>query len=137
MEQMRRVTRSVQEVLADSAANAGLSENDFRALARVAAAGGLTGAELGRKLGMTSSSMTELADRLERAGMVARTRSEADRRLVVLRPTARGRRLVDRALGPVLSAMSAVLDGLDDSDLDAIARFLDRVEQGLLGLARR
>jgi DNA-binding MarR family transcriptional regulator len=137
MEQMRRLTRSVRGVLADSAGDVGLSENDFQALIRVVATDGVTGAELSRMLGMTSSSMTELADRLQRGGMIARTRSEADRRVVVLRPTARGRRRVDRALGPLLAAIGAVLDSLEGDDLEAVARFLDEVEHALIGIARR
>jgi MarR family transcriptional regulator, organic hydroperoxide resistance regulator len=137
LKQMRRVTRSVQAVLADSAARVGLSENDFQAMVRVVAGGGLRGAELGRIMGMTSSSITELADRLEHAGLVARTRSNADRRVVVLRATARGSRLVNRALGPVLSAMGAVLDGLDHDELAVVGNFLDLVEHGLLGVADR
>jgi len=137
LEQLRRLTRSVRGVLADSAAEVGLSENDFQALIRVVAADGLTGAELCRMLDMTSSSMTELADRLERAEMIRRTRSEADRRVVLLRPTARGKRRVERALRPLLSAVGAVLDSLEGEDLEAVARFLDRIEEGLLTIARR
>jgi DNA-binding MarR family transcriptional regulator len=132
VEQMRRIVRSVQALLADSAMGAGLNERDFQALVRIVEAAGLSGAELGRILSMTSSSVTELADRLQNAGMITRTRSPSDRRLVVLKPTARGKRVIDRALGPTLAAMVTVLDGLADTELGVVSHFLDQVERQLL-----
>jgi DNA-binding MarR family transcriptional regulator len=128
VEQIRRVTRAVQAVLTHLAAHADLSQGDFQALVRVVAADGLTGAELRRILGVTSSSISELADRLERSRMITRTRPRSDRRLVVLKPTARGRRAVEDALNPVLAAMAGVVDGLADDDLLVISRFLRDVE---------
>jgi DNA-binding MarR family transcriptional regulator len=137
VEQMRRIVRSVQALLADSAMGAGLNERDFQALIRIVEAAGLSGAELGRLLGMTSSSVTELADRLQNAGMITRTRSPSDRRLVVLKPTARGCRVIDRALGPTLAAMATVLDSLADIELGVVSHFLDQVERQLLELPNR
>jgi DNA-binding MarR family transcriptional regulator len=134
IEQMRRVVRSVQAVLAASASDAGLSQSDFQALVRLVAADGMSGADVGRILGVTSSSITELADRLERAGMIARTRALYDRRLVVLKPTAHGRHVVERTLGPVLIAMAAVVDGLQEAELEVVGRFLDEVERGLVNV---
>ncbi len=133
---MRRVVRTVQAVLSRNAVGASLNQSDFQALVRVVAANGLSGAELGRILGMTSSSITELADRLERAGMISRTRSTSDRRLVVLKPTAGGKRLANRALGPTLDAMSELLGELSDAELDVIDHFLGEVDRRLLELLR-
>jgi DNA-binding MarR family transcriptional regulator len=137
VEQMRRIVRSVQASLADSAMQAGLNERDFQVLVRIVSADGLSGAEIGRLLGMTSSSITELADRLQNARMITRNRSPSDRRLVVLKPTARGRRVIDRALGPTLSAMVTVLESLDDIELGVVGDFLDQVEHQLLELPNR
>ena len=137
VEQMRRIVRSVQASLAASATRAGLNERDFRALVRIVSTDGLSGAEIGRILGITSSSITELADRLQDARMITRTRSSTDRRLVVLKPTARGRRVVARALGPTLTRMATVLEGLADIELGVVSCFLDQVEQQLLEVAGR
>jgi DNA-binding MarR family transcriptional regulator len=99
-------------------------------------AGGLTGAEIRRILGVSSSSVTELADRLESAGMIARTRPQSDRRLVVLKPTARGRRAVDRALGPSLAAIATSVDELDERELAVVGPFLRELEGRLSGILR-
>lgn len=54
--------------------------------------GPLSMSQLSRQLGVSMSSMTQIADRLERAGMVARQASEPDRRVRCLILTPRGRR---------------------------------------------
>ena len=131
VEQIRQFARSVYAVVAHLATQVDLSQSDFQALARVVAAGGLTGAELRRILGLTSSSISELADRLERNGMITRTRPRVDRRLVVLKPTARGRRVVERALGPVLTGMARAVRALTDEELDVVSRFLGELEETL------
>lgn len=91
----------------------------------------MTGAELRRMLGVTSSSISELADRLERGGMITRTRPRPDRRLVVLESTPRGRRVVEGALAPVVAALAAVVRGLTDHELAVVSRFFDEVEHRL------
>lgn len=137
LDQIRRVTRSVQTVFTHLAGRADLNQSDFQALVRLVAADGLTGAELRRILGVTSSSITELADRLERDGMIARTRRRSDRRLVVFEPTEAGRRAVERALGPVLGAMGTVVGGLSEEELVVVSRFLVDVEGALGEIATR
>jgi DNA-binding MarR family transcriptional regulator len=131
VEFMRELVRAVQALLADCARASGLSQTDFLALVRVVAADGMTRAELKRIFGMTSSSITELADRLERPGLIVRTRPPGDRRLVVLEPTRRGRRTVDRTLGPMLARMAQIVDSLAEDELSSVARFLHEVAQGV------
>jgi DNA-binding MarR family transcriptional regulator len=63
----------VQAAIADSAVEAGLSQSDFQALARIVVRDGLSGAQVRQLLGVTSSSVSELADRLELAGIVTPT----------------------------------------------------------------
>jgi DNA-binding MarR family transcriptional regulator len=137
VDQIRRVTRSVQTVFIHLAGRAELNQSDFQALVRLVAADGLTGAELRRILGVTSSSITELADRLERDGMIARTRRRSDRRLVVFEPTEAGRRAVERALSPVLAVMGSVVGRLAEEELVTVSRFLADVEDALGEVATR
>lgn len=51
---------------------------------------------LSRTLGVSLSAMTQLADRLERAGLVRRVAARSDRRVKQLRLTAEGRRTLER-----------------------------------------
>jgi DNA-binding MarR family transcriptional regulator len=137
VQQIRSVTRSVQTVFTHIAGRAELNQSDFQALVRLVAADGLTGAELRRILGVTSSSITELADRLERDGMIARTRPRSDRRLVVFEPTEAGRHAVERALSPVLAVMGTVVGRLAEEELVIVSRFLVDVEEALGEVAAR
>jgi len=124
---MRDTVRTVQYFLAASARSSRMSQTDFAALLRIVTANGLAGAELRRVLGMTSSSVTELADRLEAGALIARTRSASDRRMVLLKPTALGRRTVDQAVGPLLESLMGLVDRLADAERAAFAAFLREV----------
>lgn len=137
IEQIRVLARSLQVALADSASRAGLSQGDFQALIRLVVADGLSGAALRRILRVSSSSVSELADRLERAGMIVRARRPSDRRVVVLRPTRRGRRVVERATAPVLATMAGVVRGFSEAELEVVSRFLDDVDRGLGEISSR
>ena len=55
-----------------------------------------TAAELARDLYIDSAAMTRMLDRLERRGLIARSRQSADRRVVSLTLTAEGARLGGR-----------------------------------------
>ncbi len=52
--------------------------------------GQLSGADLAREYGIDASAVTRLLDKLERRGLVVRTRSESDRRVVHLALTPDG-----------------------------------------------
>jgi DNA-binding MarR family transcriptional regulator len=82
--------------------------------------------ELSRALSYDSGSMTRMLDRLEKKGFVARSRSDADRRMVRLELTPQGRDAASRL--PALSA--AVLDeqlrGFSDGDIAAFVALLGR-----------
>ena len=58
---------------------------------------GVTVSELGERLSLDSGTLTPLLKRMEAAGLLSRLRDAADERRVLIRLTARGRRLKDRA----------------------------------------
>lgn len=70
----------------------GLSYTQYVALVGVAAApGGLTVRELGERLHLDSGTLSPLLTRLEERGLVARERTDADKRVVRVRLTDAGR----------------------------------------------
>ena len=56
---------------------------------------------VGERLVTRVPDVTRLIDRMVSAGLVQRSRSEEDRRVVLIRPTAKGRRLCDSLTEPV------------------------------------
>jgi len=100
-ELVQTIGRTMHSVWAAAARGVGLGSSDLSALSHLSSAGAMTGAELGQVLGLSSSSITELADRLEDAGLISRSRSKNDRRHTLLKATAKGRRTARKALAPI------------------------------------
>ena len=128
---LRAVARRAQDFLAARARELGLSSAEFTALIRTADAGGVTAGELAQALGMRSSSVTGLADRLEAKGLIARRGHPHDRRAVVLHATRRGRTVVNRAIGPLLKQLVALADELEADERALIAAFVERIDAAI------
>ena len=76
----------------------------------------LTVSEIGERLFLDSATLTPLLKRLQAAGLVARNRSDADERQVIVSLTAAGRRLRERARdipACVAAAMECAPGGID------------------------
>jgi DNA-binding MarR family transcriptional regulator len=129
--QLRSLTRGVQDYLALEAKQRGLATSDFIALVRAGDRDGVTGAQLAQALGMRSSSVTGLADRLEAGGLISRRPHPTDRRIVMLRATRPGQALIRKSLAPLLSRIAAVVEALDPSAREVVAKFLADIEIAL------
>jgi DNA-binding MarR family transcriptional regulator len=80
--------------------------------------------ELASRLGISSGSGTELADRLERAGHLHRRRTADDRRRVVLEPDEAS---IERMLGelaPLFRELDALATSFSPVEQATIARYL-------------
>ncbi|MCA9297331.1 MAG: MarR family transcriptional regulator, partial [Phycisphaerales bacterium] len=84
----------------------GLSDPQYNALRIVAAAGtgGIHSETIGERMVARMPDTTRLIDRLERAGLVQRTRRADDRRCVLVTITTEGRRRL-RAVGKSVTAL--------------------------------
>ena len=96
---------------------------------------GLTVSQLGDRLGLDSGTLTPLLKRLQAAGRVQRLRDVADERRVLLRLTAEGRALRDRAAAVPAQVLAASGCGLDE--LTALGRQLHALRQRLTDAAPR
>jgi DNA-binding MarR family transcriptional regulator len=100
----------------------GLSLPQYRLLASLQERPGRAG-EIADRMGVSRSSLTDLAAALERSGLVARSQVEGDRRGVALALTAEG----DRALGRAERRIGAAIRGL--AGLGAALEAPERAEQ--------
>jgi DNA-binding MarR family transcriptional regulator len=89
--------------------------------------------ELTRTLMLTSSGTTKRLDRLERAGLIARTPDPSDRRGVLITLTDAGRELHDRAITAHLDNERDLLSGLTDAEREQLAGLLRRLQLTLPG----
>jgi DNA-binding MarR family transcriptional regulator len=118
------VSRASVDTWSAAGRSIALQGNDLSVLAHLVTAGPMTGVQVGAVSGLASSSVTALADRLEFAGMITRTRDDDDRRSIRLTPTAKGRRAVNRVLDPARARLAAILGTLTNEDRERLTRFL-------------
>jgi DNA-binding MarR family transcriptional regulator len=93
---------------------------------RGAGADGLPCQEIGEQMVNQVPDVTRLVDRLEQAGLAERKRTEADRRVVLVRITAAGRKLLAGLDAPVLAMHKQVLGHLSRAELEQINRLMEK-----------
>ena len=87
----------------------------------------LSPGQLVRQTLVTSGTMTNRVDRLERRGLVERHPSPTDRRGVIVRLTGQGQRTVDGAMADLLDRERTLLAELPEADREALAGLLRRL----------
>ena len=128
---LRAVTVEFDLLGAEFAARRGLHPTDVRALIHLLDAARsdvqATPGWLGEQLRLNSAGTTALVDRLERLGLVRRSRDTADRRRVLLEVEDKARQLGWAFFGPLIDEVVAAAEGLDEGELEAVRRFLTSV----------
>lgn len=108
-----------------------LHRTDLSALAAMVAAARegrtMTPGALGAALNLSSPATTALVDRLDRAGHLARRRSEKDRRQVHLEMTDSARATGSELFSPLAGAIAPVIDELSPEELRTVMNFMQGV----------
>ena len=130
----RRVLRAYLRAVAlaeplqrELAARHGVSLGDLHAVRVLARGGEVSMSSYGSELGVPRSTITNLVDRLERAGLVERTPSSKDRRVTLVRLAAAGRRAVEDTDVLLRSQVAARLLDLEPEAQVRLAELLERV----------
>lgn len=125
---LRAVTVEFDLLGAEFAARNGLHPTDVRALIHLldASRAGVraTPGWLGGQLRLNSAGTTALVDRLERLGLVRRSRDTADRRRVLLEVEERATELGWAFFGPVIGELVTAAEGFEPDELETVRRFL-------------
>lgn len=128
---LRAVTVEFDRLGAEFAARNGLHPTDLRALIQLldAARAGIkaTPGWLGAQLGLNSAGTTALLDRLERLGLVRRSRDTADRRRVLVEVSKEAVQLGWAFFGPAIGEVVGVAEAFEEGDLATVQRFLSAV----------
>lgn len=96
----------------------------------------LTPTELYRSVLVTSATMTERLDRLERRDLIQRRPAARDRRSILVELTDHGRTVIDHAVADLLDTEAALLEGLSPKDRSALAGLLGKLAAHLEGQDR-
>ncbi|MBO0767500.1 MAG: MarR family transcriptional regulator [Solirubrobacterales bacterium] len=91
--------------------------------------------ELATHSDLSPATVTQMLDHMEAQGLVARTRSEEDRRVVLTELTERGRNLVNERHAQMLPRWQSALADFSASELEAAARVLQRLGEYFDALA--
>jgi DNA-binding MarR family transcriptional regulator len=89
--------------------------------------GPLTMGELARRLGSSERAVTGIVDRLERAVLVRRVRSESDRRVVRVELARKGATTYRALTGRILERVASFLALLEPDDCAALLGILERL----------
>jgi DNA-binding MarR family transcriptional regulator len=125
----RRVFRSLSRLRGRDTHLGGseLSHAQFELLIELYERGELPAGELALAARLAPGTVTQMLDHLAESGHVERVRSETDRRVVVSRLTAQGRRKIEAKRDAWQSRWEQALDGIETSDLRAATRVLERL----------
>ncbi len=132
-----RLARELEQRLEPVYAEQGLEPGWYDVLATLRRSGPpyrLRPSEFTGALMLTSSGTTKRLDRLEQAGLVARTPDPHDRRGTLITLTAAGRELVDAASEAHIANEHRLLGALSDAERQRLADLLRKL---LLGLPPR
>jgi MarR family 2-MHQ and catechol resistance regulon transcriptional repressor len=116
-----------------SIAGLGMCASDFGALEILLHKGPLPVNTLGRKLLLTSGSITTAIDRLERRGLVTRRNDPADRRSRVVHLTPAGRGLIEKAFAAHAADMEDAVSSLSARERAALIASLKKLGKGETG----
>ncbi len=105
----------------------GINQTDIAALEHLITDGPLPPTELAARLSVTTAGITQVIDRLERAGHVVRERQLNDKRRVLVCPVPASVAQVYRHIAPMLDGLGTVLGALDGRDRAVVETFLGQV----------
>lgn len=105
----------------------GLTSVQWAPLMIISRGGNPTAASLARDLNTDTGAMTRMLDRLEAKGLLLRTRSATDRRVVELTLTDQGRELTTMIPHHLASVYNAGLAGFSHEEFVALKQMLRRI----------
>ncbi|WP_421876977.1 MarR family winged helix-turn-helix transcriptional regulator [Pacificispira sp.] len=121
-----RVTRDLSKVYGPR----GIGQAEWRVLAHLGgAADGLSVRDIHDRVSLEKYRVTRALQRLESAGLVRKTQSDRDRRLIAVALTEEGRALYERIVPDALAFEESLLTVLSSEDRAALDRILTRLSE--------
>jgi DNA-binding MarR family transcriptional regulator len=111
----------------DEASRYGVTPTQLSVLKLLQEIGDLSLGTLSKEIRAHNSTVTGIVDRMEAAGLVERARSEEDRRVWIIRLTAQGRRVAEKARVSPWDTLRHALAALSASEQDKLTEILAKV----------
>ena len=129
MDNIRRVFQVVNEQSKQVERETGLTGPQVWAIKVISSHGTLRVSELAARMYLHPTTVVGIIDRLEKRGLVCRTRSLEDRRVVDVSLTEEGRSLVDHTPEVASNKITQGLESLSTEELTVIYHGFDRLTQ--------
>lgn len=126
-QQLQQIAILTRKSASHLGAALGINQTDMAALEHLITDGPLPPTELAVRLSVTTAGITQVIDRLERAGHVVRERQLEDKRRVLVRPLPESVAQAYRHIAPMLKGLSGVLGALEGQDRAVVEGFLGKV----------
>ena len=124
IELQRQVRRVLRRRKPEAWMNLNLTIAQLKSLFLIAREGSMNTKSLAEGLGVTSSNVTGIIDRLVKQGLVSRQENPEDRRMLRLRVTDKGEDILTSLREETISSMSEVLARMSIEELSSLARGL-------------
>jgi len=124
---LMKAHRAVSRHAARSIGASGLGLSDFAVLEMLLSKGPQKVNDIGRRIDLTSGSITAAVDRLEDRGLVSRELDEADRRSRIVRLTAAGRARISEVFAQHADALEAASSGLTRTERKTLIELLKKL----------
>jgi DNA-binding MarR family transcriptional regulator len=131
VELLRRLSITSAKHVSMIAKRIGISFTEVVALHHLYDSRGLTAKELASLMFLTPGAVTQLADRLERAGYLERASNPADRRSLLLKETRAGEEAALRQMDPFLKEARRGIAALSVEEQEVVGRFLEGVMRAM------
>lgn len=124
---IKQAQMALQRTIDGKMATLDLTAMQWRPLMLLAYGKARTAAELSRCSDVETSTMTRMLDRLEAKGLLTRTRSDSDRRIIFIELTDEGRRLAADVPYLIAESFNHHLRGFSQPELDTMKALLRRI----------
>jgi MarR family transcriptional regulator, 2-MHQ and catechol-resistance regulon repressor len=130
-----KASKAVEAQAQRSVKTTALCLSDFGVMEALLHKGPLPISALGKKVLLSSGSMTAAVDRLERSGLVDREATSTDRRARIVHLTEEGSKLIRRVFAEHERDMERVFSRLDKPERQALANLLRKLGHEVEGMA--
>jgi len=132
---MRCILQAASHLLHARIRGLGLAQPQWLALVRLTILENPTAAQLARHMGQDAATMMRVLEKLEARGLITRTRSQTDRRVLHLALSAEGRRLTRLIEREAFVVQEQMLRNLSDSERTQCFHLLSRIQADSEALA--
>lgn len=127
---MARLMEPSKELQADPLVDIELSPREVSAVLLLGDKGEMIMTDLASALGAPLSTVTRIVDRLEQKSFISRSRSDRDRRIVVVRPGERGKMLHETIRRHQLAMAERMLQPLTSGEREILLELMEKLSRG-------